>query len=89
MALTLRGFAATAAITLGSVLAVVGVSALTGCSATPPARSEGAAAGPQYAVDASWPKPLPKNWILGQVSGIAVDKNDTVWFSENWGHAFP
>src|SRR6185312_2346730 len=26
-----------------------------------------------------WPKPLPSNWILGQVAGIAVDKNDHVW----------
>jgi hypothetical protein len=26
-----------------------------------------------------WPKPLPGNWILGQVSGVAVDRNDNVW----------
>src|SRR5262249_46037166 len=26
-----------------------------------------------------WPKPMPENWILGQVSGIAVDPNDHVW----------
>ena len=25
---------------------------------------------PTFAVDASWPKPLPNNWILGQVGGI-------------------
>src|SRR5450759_1976659 len=24
-------------------------------------------------------KPLPGNWILGQVSGIAVDRNDHIW----------
>ncbi len=34
---------------------------------------------PQYTVVATWPKPLPDNWILGQVAGIAVGKNDTVW----------
>jgi hypothetical protein len=34
---------------------------------------------PKFKVDASWPKPLPGNWILGQVAGIAVDKNDHVW----------
>jgi hypothetical protein len=34
---------------------------------------------PQYKVDPFWPKPLPGNWILGQVAGIAVDKNDNVW----------
>ncbi len=29
---------------------------------------------PQFQVDALWPKPLPNNWILGQVSGIRVDR---------------
>jgi hypothetical protein len=24
---------------------------------------------PTFAVDAAWPKPLPNNWILGQVGG--------------------
>ncbi|MDB5808931.1 MAG: hypothetical protein JWN94_1053 [Betaproteobacteria bacterium] len=34
---------------------------------------------PQFQVDAFWPKPLPNNWILGQVSGVAVDKRGHVW----------
>ncbi len=34
---------------------------------------------PQFTVDAAWPKPLPNNWILGQVSGIAVDRLDRIW----------
>jgi DNA-binding beta-propeller fold protein YncE len=34
---------------------------------------------PQFEVDPWWPKPLPNNWILGQVSGIAVDSRDHVW----------
>jgi DNA-binding beta-propeller fold protein YncE len=34
---------------------------------------------PQFEVDPWWPKPLPNNWILGQVSGIAVDARDHVW----------
>lgn len=34
---------------------------------------------PQYAVDPYWPKPLPENWIIGQVSGVAVDRHDHVW----------
>ena len=61
---------------------------LTACAQAPKqaeahdhGRVEGAtvAGGPRYAVDATWPKPLPNNWILGQVAGIAVDKNDTIW----------
>jgi hypothetical protein len=34
---------------------------------------------PVYEVDPSWPKPLPNNWILGQISGVAVDSRDHVW----------
>jgi DNA-binding beta-propeller fold protein YncE len=34
---------------------------------------------PHYAVDASWPKTLPNDWILGQVAGIAVDGEDHIW----------
>lgn len=32
-----------------------------------------------FTVDASWPKTLPNHWILGQVSGVAVDQNDNIW----------
>src|SRR5262245_15124728 len=34
---------------------------------------------PQFQVDALWPKDLPNNWRLGQVSGITVDRNNNVW----------
>jgi hypothetical protein len=42
-------------------------------SDTPPA------GGVRYQVDPFWPKPLPNNWIIGQVSGLAVDDRDHVW----------
>jgi DNA-binding beta-propeller fold protein YncE len=34
---------------------------------------------PRFAVDATWPKPLPNQWILGQIGGIAVDRHDHIW----------
>ena len=34
---------------------------------------------PRMQVDPSWPKPLPHNWTLGEVSGIATDEHDHVW----------
>jgi DNA-binding beta-propeller fold protein YncE len=37
------------------------------------------AAAPAFKVDPFWPKPLPDNWILGQVAGIAVDRHDHIW----------
>lgn len=33
---------------------------------------------PEFKVDASWPQ-LPDTWIIGQVPGLAVDKNDNLW----------
>lgn len=34
---------------------------------------------PRFRVDPFWASELPNNWILGQVSGVAVDDNDHVW----------
>src|SRR5262249_12651337 len=34
---------------------------------------------PRFAVEPFWPRPLPSNWILGQVAGIAVDRDDHIW----------
>jgi len=34
---------------------------------------------PTFAVDASWPKQLPNNWIMGQVGGITVDSQGHIW----------
>ena len=34
---------------------------------------------PQFLVDPFWPKPLPNDWILGQVAGVDVDADDHVW----------
>ena len=48
-----------------------------GCATAP--SSPGAGASAAFAVDPAWPKPLPNNWILGQVAGIAVDSSDHVW----------
>lgn len=33
---------------------------------------------PQFQVDAAWPS-IPNNWVLGEVSSIAVDPEDHVW----------
>ena len=33
---------------------------------------------PTFQADANWPK-LPNNWVLGEVSSVAVDRRDHVW----------
>lgn len=69
----------------GLCLAIVGAAtalllaacAASGPQAPPPTAAVGAA--PTFRVDASWPRPLPNRWILGQVSGVAVDAEDHIW----------
>jgi hypothetical protein len=62
-----------------SMAAVVG-----GC-ASPPSAPVASAGAPRFAVDGSWPKPLPNRWILGQVSGLATDSSDHVWVLQRPG----
>src|SRR5688572_26206177 len=38
-----------------------------------------APAAPRYKFDPDWPKPLPNNWKMGGVTGLAVDRDDNVW----------
>jgi hypothetical protein len=45
-------------------------------------RSDGA---PVYEVDPFWPKPLPNDWLMGQVGGVAVDAKDHVWVLQRPG----
>ena len=33
---------------------------------------------PVYKVDPFWPKPLPNNWLFGQVASVAVGPDDHV-----------
>jgi len=34
---------------------------------------------PKYAVDASWPKELPKDWITGQLGGVCTAEQDHIY----------
>jgi DNA-binding beta-propeller fold protein YncE len=73
----------TLAVTLALVATALPPYRLTAVSAAqlpdPIPLAQGQPGVPRYVADASWPKPLPGNWILGQVSGIWVDVRDHVW----------
>jgi DNA-binding beta-propeller fold protein YncE len=36
---------------------------------------------PIFKVDPLWPKPLPNHWVLGSVTGVAVDAQDHIWIT--------
>ena len=56
------------------------VAALAACvSAFAFSSASVAADPPQFQVDPFWPKPLPNNWLLGQVASVSVGPDDHVW----------
>src|SRR5262244_4196300 len=58
------------------ILAVLGAVALISLAV---AGKPAANSVPKFEPDPYWPKHLPNNWILGQVSGVAVDSHDHLW----------
>ena len=79
---------------------VVGIVATLACGSTLPvpdddeagAQMESAAsagAGTGFEFDPMWPKPLPENWTLGNVVGVAVDSNDHIWVVHRPGSLTP
>jgi DNA-binding beta-propeller fold protein YncE len=53
------------------------------------AAKTGAPAATEFRVDPYFPKSLPNNWIVGQVTGIAVDDRDHVWIVHRPGSLTP
>ncbi len=44
-----------------------------------PGVSSASGAGPSFAVDPSWPRTMPNDWIMGSVTAVFVDARDHVW----------
>jgi hypothetical protein len=60
-------------------LALLAVFAMLAASPLLEKSADAAGGTPKFEVDPYWPKPLPNNWMLGQVSGIFVDSHDHIW----------
>jgi len=48
---------------------------------TTDAQERGGVRAPAFKVDPLWPKPLPNHWVLGSVTGVAVDARDHIWIT--------
>jgi DNA-binding beta-propeller fold protein YncE len=48
---------------------------------TTAAQGRGGVQAPIFKVDPLWPKPLPNHWVLGSVTGVAVDAQDHIWIT--------
>ena len=40
---------------------------------------------PQFQVDPFWPKPLPNDWLIGRIAGMAVDSRDRIFVVQRPG----
>jgi hypothetical protein len=57
----------------------IAIAGLMFAQSAPPGGSPRNAQVPSYEVDPFWPKPLPNQWLLGAVAGVAVDKQNHIW----------
>ena len=64
----------------GSLLALLTAAGM-GPSAFVTLAAQAKAAAPTMVVEPLWPKPFPQKnaWILGSVTGVAVDDQDHIW----------
>ena len=53
------------------------------------AQDRSALQAPRFEVDPLWPKPLPNNWVLGQMIGLGIDAQDHVLDRPSRGLAVP
>ena len=44
---------------------------------------------PTYKVDPFWPKQLPNDWIIGQIGGLTVDRQNHIWVLQRPGSDTP
>jgi DNA-binding beta-propeller fold protein YncE len=67
-----------AASAFGAALASIAVGgALLSAGLVP--QAAGGATGAALHADPLWPRPLPEHWIIGSVTGVAIDKRDHIW----------
>jgi hypothetical protein len=66
--------------TAGVVAGIAAVTTMVAWSSLAGAQSQPAASTqvPTFKVDPAWPK-VPKQWVLGLVSGVGVDSKDHIW----------
>jgi DNA-binding beta-propeller fold protein YncE len=68
---------ATPAAAASDVLSKAGV--LARLAERTPSNAASTGTAPSFVVDPGWPKPLPNNWIIGDVGGLYVDRHDHIW----------
>src|SRR5438552_3714103 len=63
-------------------LLVVGATAISAQAVSPtfkPPPKTAAVTAPRFEVDMLWPKPMPNRWIMGSVTGLAIDARDHIY----------
>src|SRR6185503_3428493 len=61
-----------------SLTVVLATAALTVSFLAWPVAQQSTLRAPTFQVDPKWPT-IPNNWVLGEVTSIAVDRRDNIW----------
>jgi hypothetical protein len=64
-----------------ALAALLAALAVFGAAPEAGAQRSSVAQTPAFTVDPLWPKPLPNHWVLGSVTGVAVDSQDHIWIT--------
>jgi len=75
--MTMKNSAVTVIVLAGQLMLAASTSAVAQVVEGQAVDANGA---PLYRVDPFWPKTLPNNWSMQQVTGLGVDDDDHVWF---------
>src|SRR5262245_54824072 len=70
---------------LGATLELISAPALAQMTIVNPSLVAKVGGVPQFQVDPFFPKALPNNWLLSQVSGIRMDRNNNLWLVHRAG----
>ena len=65
--------------TILTALVGVAIVAIVSLPEIEAATQGGTVQAPRFEVDPFWPRPLPNHWLLGSVTGIAIDARDHVY----------
>ena len=72
-------------VALIALLALVASYVVTGVSTKSLKAQQGSGGIPTFEYDPTWPKPLPNNWIVGNIGAMTLDAQDHIWVAQRPG----
>ncbi len=72
-------------IAFGVMVAVLAVFIVRGIGTVSSAQEGRQGGVPRFEYDPTWPKPLPNNWLTGNIGAMVIDSQDHIWVAQRPG----